>query len=441
MRPIQAIVLVLCMLINILDGFDLQAIAFTSTRIMADWGVRPAIMGLIFSAGLLGVGLGSLLLSPIADRLGRRPTILIGLTLGAFGMLTVGLAGTAAGLAALRFVTGLGIGILLPSLNSLVSEYTPVQWQSLAVSLYATGFPVGGALSGAAAPYLIEHIGWRAVYMSGGIASFLLIPVAAAMLPESLEFLLKLQPANALARAQQICARLGLPPPAALPPRQLVIARPNPLTPFKPHLAKRTILISAAFFLLWVTQFFIVNWAPTILARDGLSPAAAAAGGVMLTLGGIAGTLLIGVFAVRWALVRVCALYLLGGFGLALMFGFVGGGSLGGYVCALLGFLLFGSAAGLFAVVARIFPLEVRATGTGIALAFGRAGAVVGLSLGGFLIGLDWARPSYVGVLSLPVLVAALATYALRPFVVTTDSDVRAAGHLAGVVPAADGRP
>jgi len=90
-------------------------------------------------------------------------------------------------------------------------------------------------------------------------------------------------------------------------------------------------------------------------------------------------------------------------------------------VCAVLGFLLFGSAVGLYAVAARIFPLEVRATGTGVALAFGRAGAVVGLSLGGLLMGLGWARGTYVSILALPVVAAALATFALRPFVSDAD--------------------
>src|SRR6185312_17535843 len=79
-RPIQIVVLSLCMLINVLDGYDLQAAAFTSTSIMAEWGVATGAMGLtIFSVGVLGVGLGSLVLTPIADRLGRRPTVLIGL--------------------------------------------------------------------------------------------------------------------------------------------------------------------------------------------------------------------------------------------------------------------------------------------------------------------------------------------------------------------------
>src|SRR6185503_15503129 len=106
---------------------------------------------------------------------------------------------------------------------------------------------------------------------------------------------------------------------------------------------------------------------------------------------------------VRFGLVRVCVVYLTAGFLMTLVFAFTSHPSAILPICAILGFLLYGSAVGLYAVVARIFPLEVRATGTGVALAAGRAGAVVGLSLGGILMGLGWARGTYVSILALPV--------------------------------------
>src|SRR5271170_1533479 len=109
-RSIHLIVLSLCTVINMLDGYDLQAAAFTSTHIMTEWHVAPSAMGLIFSAGLLGVGLGSLLLSPFADRYGRRPLLLVGLVLVTIGMLGVGLVTKPTTLAGLRLLTGLGIG-------------------------------------------------------------------------------------------------------------------------------------------------------------------------------------------------------------------------------------------------------------------------------------------------------------------------------------------
>ncbi|HWG31629.1 MAG TPA: MFS transporter [Steroidobacteraceae bacterium] len=420
-RPIQIVVLGLCLLVNALDGYDLQAAAFTSTSIMSEWGVATGAMGLtIFSVGVLGVGLGSFVLAPVADRLGRRPTVLIGLLLITVGMLTVSITATPLQLSGLRFLTGLGIGILFPTLNTLVSEYTPVAWQSLAVSVYATGYPIGAALSGALAPALIGHFGWRSVYVAGGAASLLLTLAVIALLPESLEFLLKVQPRDALQRARVIAIRLQVAPVDALPARQAAV-RPSPLTPFEPQLVRRTLLISAAFFLLWLTEFFVVTWTPTILSREGLSLAAASRGGVMLTLGGMAGTLLVGAFGMSFGLVRVVGLYLCASFFMTLVFAVANVQASMVLVCAVLGFLLFGSAVGLYAVAARIFPLEVRATGTGVALAFGRAGAVVGLSLGGLLMGLGWARGTYVSILALPVVAAALATFALRPFVSDAD--------------------
>lgn len=420
-RPIQIVVLSLCLLVNALDGYDLQAAAFTSTSIMSEWGVATGAMGLtIFSVGVLGVGLGSFVLAPVADRLGRRPTVLIGLLLITIGMLAVSITATPLQLSGLRFLTGLGIGILFPTLNTLVSEYTPVAWQSLAVSVYATGYPIGAALSGALAPALIGHFGWRSVYVAGGAASLVLTLAVIALLPESLEFLLKVQPRDALKRARHIAIRLQVAAVDVLPARQAAV-RPSPLTPFEPRLVRRTLLISAAFFLLWLTEFFVVTWTPTILSREGLSLAAASRGGVMLTLGGMAGTLLVGAFGMSFGLVRVVGLYLCASFFMTLVFAVANVQASMVLVCAVLGFLLFGSAVGLYAVAARIFPLEVRATGTGVALAFGRAGAVVGLSLGGLLMGLGWARGTYVSILALPVVAAALATFALRPFVSDAD--------------------
>jgi MFS family permease len=362
------------------------------------------------------VGLGSLVLAPIADRRGRRLTILVGLALVTVGMLAVWGTTAVVELSVLRLVTGLGIGILLPTLNTLVSEYAPIAWQSLAVSAYAIGYPIGAALSGVMAPYLIEHFGWRSVYLCGGVASLLLAFAVGRWLPESLEFLLKLQPRRALERARSIAIRLQLTAPEALPPKVPAI-RPNLLSAFEGGLAARTALIGAAFFLLWFTEFFVVNWTPTILTHEGFTLAGSARGGVMLTLGGIAATPLVGIFGTRRGLARVCVAYLCAGFLMTEVFAFADLRASTMAICGILGFLLFGATVGLYALVARIFPLEVRATGTGVALAFGRLGAVVGTSLGGVLVGLGWARATYVSILAVPVVAAALATYALRPFV------------------------
>ncbi len=390
-RPLHLLVLLVCTVINILDGFDLMSIAFTATRIMADWRVEPRVMGLIFGSGLAGVGLGSLLLASLADRFGRRPTILIGLMLVTVGMTAVVFTRGSGGLILLRFITGLGIGLLLPSINTLVSEYAPPRWRALAISLYAIGYPLGAMLSSALAPYLIAASGWRAVYVCGGLASLVLIPIVAAFLPESLEF------------------RLPGPGPRA--------ARPSPWSSFKAGYGQQTILISMAFFLLWVTSFFITNWLPAIVTREGFAGSAAPAG-VLLTSGGLIGGIGFGLLAARFNIARLSALYLAGSFVVALVFALY---SLTIPVLlllsGLLGVLLYGAAIGLYTLAARIFPSQVRAAGTGFALAVGRLGAVLGLSIGGWLIGMQLPRAGYMSLLALPALAAVPVTYALRAVV------------------------
>lgn len=414
-RPIHFLILLFCTTINLLDGIDLLAVSFTSARVMAEWHVEPKMMGLIFSAGLVGMALGSLTLTPIADRFGRRQTILIGLSLVTFSMLGVWVVPDAFWLAVMRLITGMGVGLLTPSINTLVAEYAPRQWRSAAVSIYSAGFPVGAALCGVVAPHLTAEFGWRSVYVFGGFASLLMIPAVLFLLPESYEFLQKIQPKNALEKMQGIAARLGREIPQALPHKHAAIASPNPWAPFRQELRTRTLLISCAFFMLWITAFFVNNWTPAILEREGFAAVTAAQCGVMLTFGGIGGPLIFAALAARFDLVRLCLVYFIGSFALALAFALAPhDAAILIPLAAVLGFLLYGSTTGLYVLVARVFPLELRATGTGSALAIGRAGAVIGLSTAGLLIGMGEGRASCYVLLSLPVIVAALAVYRLR---------------------------
>lgn len=382
----------LCLLANLAAGFDMQALVLTSTRILAEWNVAALVVGRIFDAGLIGVAIGSFALSPLGDRFGRRTAVLGGLILATAGVLPVGLAQTPAQLTALTFLAGLGTGLLLPGLNTVVCESVPGRWRGPAVSLYATGYPVGAILAGILGPYLIARYGWRSVYVAGGLFSLALTGLVAAWLQESAAF-------------------LGLPPNRP--------KRAHPLTPFEGALGGRTILVGAAFLSLWVTLFFMNNWIPAILAREGLTTSQASQAGVMLTLGGLLGSLLVGFIGLRLDLVRTCTIFLAGCFVLTVFFGLSGLDSAVMWVCAVLGFLLFASSAGLYVVVADIYPPEVRAAGTGLAFALGRVGEAAGIFGGGYLFSLGWPRGSYVGVMAMPLLAAAVATFALIAFVAT----------------------
>lgn len=419
LRPLHFTVVLICMLINVLDGFDLMSIAFTATRIMSEWRVEPRVMGLIFGTGLAGVGLGSLLLASLADRFGRRPTILGGLILVTLGMLPVGLVAGPGELTVLRLVTGLGIGLLLPSINSLVSEFAPPRWRGLAISIYATGYPLGALLSSALAAFLIARSDWRTVYIVGGAASLALIPVVLAFLPESLEFLVTLQPKDAQRRIRKISDRLGLPAPPQPPGRAPLTVRPSPWSSFTGGYAARTTLIGAGFLLSWFTSFFVTNWLPTIVTREGIDGGGSYAG-MLLTSGGLIGSIGFGILASRFDVTRLCVTYLACSFAAAVAFAWA---ALTAPVLlvlsGLLGLLLYGGTVGLYSLAAQVFPLEVRAAGTGFALATGRVGAVLGLSCGGWLMGMGMPRAAYGTLLALPMLVAVPVVWKLRSATVT----------------------
>ena len=164
------IIAVLCCL-NGLDGFDVLTISFAAPGIVRAWALSPDVLGLVISTGLAATGFGSLVLAPLADRLGRRPMIAASLVAMTVGMLVCALAPTTLVLAAGRLLTGLGVGAVVPCLSALAAEYANRRFRNLAVVIVATGFPVGGLLGGALSSALLERFDWRSVFVAGALTT------------------------------------------------------------------------------------------------------------------------------------------------------------------------------------------------------------------------------------------------------------------------------
>lgn len=159
MTPLQWRVVALCWLVNMLDGFDLLAISFTAPAIAKTWQLAPQTLGIVFSSGLLGMMIGSLILGPAADHVGRRRMILLAVTVLGASMLATAYAASVGQLILLRGLTGIAIGALLPSLNTLVAEYTPDRRKNLAISFMHVGYPIGGIAGGWLASQIIPASG------------------------------------------------------------------------------------------------------------------------------------------------------------------------------------------------------------------------------------------------------------------------------------------
>lgn len=182
-------VLLLCFCIVAVDGFDTACVGFIAPLLMREWHIGPQVLGLLFGAGLGGLMVGALLLGPVADRIGRKKTLIA--TVAFFGVASLATAHspTVAILVALRFATGLGLGAAMPNAIALTSEYCPEHRRAFLTTVMFCGFTMGSGLGGVVAAQLIPEYGWRGVFVFGGVAPLVLAAVIAVWLPESVRYL------------------------------------------------------------------------------------------------------------------------------------------------------------------------------------------------------------------------------------------------------------
>lgn len=389
MTPRQVMVVAICVLLNILDGFDVLAITFAAPAISKDWTISLSALGVVMSASLAGMAAGSVVLAPWADRIGRRPIVIISLLLMTLGMALTAFAGSIEALAFYRVVTGLGIGGMIASINAVVAEFANDRRRDLAVSLMTVGYPVGGLLGGLMSAELVDAFGWRSIFSVGAVLTGLALAVIAYGLPESLSFLSSRQAPGDLDKAKSILRRLGHPALAerlAFAPRTSV-QRPGPAALLGPELRTVTLLLIGSYFLHIMTFYFYSSWLPQIMAGRGFGLPDAIITSAIMNLGGVLGGGLLGWAAPRFGLKRLAAGSMIGTSIMMAIFGLVPLDLTSLRVVAfLLGIVVFGGVVGLYASLARGFPAALRVTGSGLAIAIGRGGAIVGPILGGVLL-------------------------------------------------------
>ncbi|HWE47057.1 MAG TPA: MFS transporter [Caulobacteraceae bacterium] len=418
MAPVQVAAVALCIAINMVDGFDVMIASFTGPGIAKAWGLKPTDLGLLFSAAPFGMMIGAVALSPLSDLFGRRRTIPLFLLLVTAGMLVSAFAPGLGVLVASRVATGVGICATMAAINTVTAEQSNDRRRDLAVSLQATGFPAGGAL-GALAFLLAPGLDWRAAFLCGAILSVVLLVLALVLLPESFGFLIARKPKGALEALNRQLARMGLatltrlPDPMAPQPGQ---SAQHPWT----GLAWPASLICVSYFALMFTFYFLTSWTPKLLADFGLAARAAVSGAMLINLGGVLGDLVFSALAAKWPARRIGPLFMAGAFIMAVAFALAPRDlNILLPLAFLIGFLLYGAMASLYAAVPGVFPAAVRTSGTGLALGIGRVGATAGPYIGGLLVAAAWTRPGYVTIMSAPLIVCAIALALLSSWLAT----------------------
>lgn len=408
-------VIAICWFINMLDGFDVLAIAYTAPAISAEWRLAPETLGVVLSAGLVGMALGALFIAPLADRFGRRRIILMCLAIIGFAMLATAMVGSINLLISMRILTGLGVGGLLASLNTMVAEYSSDRRRNFAISFLQSGYPIGAMTGGVIAAPLIPAFGWEMVFIVGGVATLIMALVVIPMLPESLHYLVERRPENALVQANRILSRMGRSSIQELPEMTEKSPAPNLREIFSPTLKKNTLLLWLSFFMSMLTLYFLLLWTPQIIVNAGLPQDRGILVGTTLNAGGLVGMLLLGFFSERFGLHRLIIGFFLMGAISMVAFALIDASAVVLLLLAFaLGFFTVGGMIGLYSVAAGLYPTTLRNTGLGWGIGIGRLGAILGPYVAGVLMGIGWEQADYFLLLALPLVFAMISTHALK---------------------------
>ncbi|HVI99865.1 MAG TPA: MFS transporter [Sphingomonas sp.] len=401
--------------LNALDGFDVLSISFAAPGVAREWGVDRASLGVVLSMELIGMSLGSITLGGVADRLGRRRTVLGCLPVMAIGMIGASLAGSVVALSVWRVVTGIGIGGMLAVTNAAVAEAANAKRRSLCVVLMATGYPIGAVIGGAISAELLKSFDWPIVFQFGALMTLCMIPIVWAFAPESIAFEMQRGDAGRLARINATLRRMGHDAVAALPAPAIRPRRAPLAELFTPDYTRRTILMTIAYFAHITTFYYLLKWIPKIVVDMGFAPSTAAGVLVWANLGGAAGSLLLGFLSTRIS-VRLLTMGVMAvSVAMVVLFG-RGQADLAGLslISAATGFFTNAGMVGLYALLARYFPTDLRATATGFAIGVGRGGSALAPALAGVLFVSGFGLWGTSAVMALGSLVA-LGALALLP--------------------------
>lgn len=398
LSTLQLRVFLLCALVVLLDGYDLQAMGLAVPTLARQWQLSPAVFANALAASLLGLGLGSAFIAPLGDRLGRRPLLLVGLTIIMVTSLGAATASSPWQLALWRLLIGLGLGVCQSNASALTAEYAPLSRRATIMTLMGVCVSLGAVLAGFTAPQVMAAAGWRGLFLVGAALPLLALLAAALGLPESPAILAK----SALAAA----------------PGDRAVRAPGSggtlMGLLRPPYRERTLRLWLVYGLSAMLLYFLMSWLPVFLAAAGWSPARASRGTALLQLGGIVGSLIQAWLVDR----RRTITALVGGFGMtlmtALLFAVPGTAPAWPVLLVLMGSGVAGVMMSIIALGAIFYPPEIRVTGFGWAGAVSRIGAVLGPKAGGWILTAGISPRVTLGLIAIPSMLCILGTLAMR---------------------------
>lgn len=377
-------------IITFFDGFDTNLISFAAPYFASSYHLSKIQLGNIFAMGLLGTLIGGFILGYLGDRIGRRPAVI--LATAGFGIFTLCFTFAVGywSLFSLRLISGIPLGGMLPLAWALNMEYVPKRYRSTVVTLIMMGFSVGTGFGGPIAVWLIPRLGWKAVFVLGGLAALLCAGILFFALPESIRFLASKgrEPRRIASILQRIAPGQSFSPQATY----MVADEPTFKKDFKPsllflgELKKITPLVWLAYIASSFAVYFLVNWTPLVFESLKFSRSEAATAASLISLMGAVGGLVLmrftdrrGAMAVTVMPVMTMVLLLVASFVNISQSAFLA-------LIACIGFFLVGGQFGVISVCGIFYPSAYRANGTGWASSVAKVGSVLGPLVGGWVL-------------------------------------------------------
>jgi AAHS family 4-hydroxybenzoate transporter-like MFS transporter len=408
--------LLLCFLAMFGDGFDISALASAAPELRREWNVAAQDFAISLSASQFGVLFGAPLLGYFGDRYGRRVAIITGCLIFGVGTLATVWATNLDQMTVLRFITGIGIGGLMPNTIALNSELSPRRWRATLVVLMFTGITAGSGLPGNIQAWLIPEHGWQIMFWIGGIVPIVTAVLLWFTLPESVKYL-ALHPEK---RRELLATVRKLRPDLQFAEDAQFVSAPAPAATgsglaqlYGPGMRLITPLLWICFATALMANFFLNSWLPMIFENSGLTPQEAGTATSLYHYGGTIGGVLVSLLLARFGFSVIAVLFMLAAPAIAAL-GLPGASyAMLATFSTLAGFFVLGAQFGNNATSGLIYPTAFRSRGVGWALGVGRISSITGPLLGGFLIAMALPLDELFRIAAIPMAIGFLAALGL----------------------------
>jgi AAHS family 4-hydroxybenzoate transporter-like MFS transporter len=415
MSNFQWLIVAICFILNFNDGIDVLIVSFSSTEIIADWGLSKVEMGYIFSVGLAGMTLGAFLIAPQADKIGRRNIFIIAVGMITIGMFGVGFSDKYSLMLIFRFLTGLGIGGILPTMAATAAEFSNQKYRDFNVGLVQAGWPIGAILTGLFCAKYIPIYGWHSAFIGAGIVAFFMWLLVIFFMTDSVEFIINQKSENALSKINKLLKKMKFEPINEIPQISKEKQETGIKVLFSENYKTNTLKIWLGAFFGFLTLYTLMSWVPNIAKDSGMPFKLATYVGIMLNIGAALGSASVGAFGSKFGMRQVILAFMTIAFLIMQIYAFSSLTTSLIFVLVLfIGFFVQGGFNGIWPTLSRLYHAKIRATGVGFTVGIGRFGAILGPLLFGYLSDSGMSIKMLFIIFSLPLLAMGACIWSLK---------------------------